>query len=326
MDGYLLFNEDNMFVKLKVFWELLKETYDEWSNDNALRLGAALSYYMIFSLPPVLLIVIALAGFIFGEDAARGRIVEEIQGLIGRSGAEGVETMIRNAYKPEAGIIATIVGVVTLIIASTGVFAELQDALNTVWNVKPAEGRGVLDILRVRLFSFIMIVGIGFLLLVSLVVSAGISALNDYVLQYQADLLSKTLLQIINLVVSLAISTGLFAMIYKLLPDVRIAWKDVWLGALFTSLLFTIGKFAIGLYLGNSDIGSSYGAAGSMAIILFWVYYSSQILFFGAEFTQVYSRRFGRTATPIRGAVRFREVLQKETSSGSGKMGVMEEK
>lgn len=315
-----------MFVKLKVFWELLKETYDEWSNDNALRLGAALSYYMIFSLPPVLLIVIALAGFIFGEDAARGRIVEEIQGLIGRSGAEGVETMIRNAYKPEAGIIATIVGVVTLIIASTGVFAELQDALNTVWNVKPAEGRGVLDILRVRLFSFIMIVGIGFLLLVSLVVSAGISALNDYVLQYQADLLSKTLLQIINLVVSLAISTGLFAMIYKLLPDVRIAWKDVWLGALFTSLLFTIGKFAIGLYLGNSDIGSSYGAAGSMAIILFWVYYSSQILFFGAEFTQVYSRRFGRTATPIRGAVRFREVLQKETSSGSGKMGVMEEK
>lgn len=315
-----------MFVKLKVFWELLKETYDEWSNDNALRLGAALSYYMIFSLPPVLLIVIALAGFIFGEDAARGRIVEEIQGLIGRSGAEGVETMIRNAYKPEAGIIATIVGVVTLIIASTGVFAELQDALNTVWNVKPAEGRGILDILRVRLFSFIMIVGIGFLLLVSLVVSAGISALNDYVLQYQADLLSKTLLQIINLVVSLAISTGLFAMIYKLLPDVRIAWKDVWLGAFFTSMLFTIGKFAIGLYLGNSDIGSSYGAAGSMAIILFWVYYSSQILFFGAEFTQVYSRRFGRAATPIRGAVRFREVLQKETSSGSGKMGVMEEK
>lgn len=315
-----------MFVKLKVFWELLKETYDEWSNDNALRLGAALSYYMIFSLPPVLLIVIALAGFIFGEDAARGRIVEEIQGLIGRSGAEGVETMIRNAYKPEAGIIATIVGVVTLIIASTGVFAELQDALNTVWNVKPAEGRGILDILRVRLFSFIMIVGIGFLLLVSLVVSAGISALNDYVLQYQADLISKTLLQIINLVVSLAISTGLFAMIYKLLPDVRIAWKDVWLGAFFTSMLFTIGKFAIGLYLGNSDIGSSYGAAGSMAIILFWVYYSSQILFFGAEFTQVYSRRFGRTATPIRGAVRFREVLQKETSSGSGKMGVMEEK
>lgn len=315
-----------MFVKLKVFWELLKETYDEWSNDNALRLGAALSYYMVFSLPPVLLIVIALAGFIFGEDAARGRIVEEIQGLIGRSGAEGVETMIRNAYKPEAGIIATIVGVVTLIIASTGVFAELQDALNTVWNVKPAEGRGILDLLRVRLFSFIMIVGIGFLLLVSLVVSAGISALNDYVLQYQADLISKTLLQIINLVVSLAISTGLFAMIYKLLPDVRIAWKDVWLGALFTSILFTIGKFAIGLYLGNSDIGSSYGAAGSMAIILFWVYYSSQILFFGAEFTQVYSRRFGRTATPIRGAVRFREVLQKETSSGSGKMGVMEEK
>lgn len=326
MDGCVLLNEDSMFVKLKVFWELLKETYDEWSNDNALRLGAALSYYMIFSLPPVLLIVIALAGFIFGEDAARGRIVEEIQGLIGRSGAEGVETMIRNAYKPEAGIIATIVGVVTLIIASTGVFAELQDALNTVWNVKPAEGRGILDILRVRLFSFIMIVGIGFLLLVSLVVSAGISALNDYVLQYQADLISKTLLQIINLVVSLAISTGLFAMIYKLLPDVRIAWKDVWLGAFFTSMLFTIGKFAIGLYLGNSDIGSSYGAAGSMAIILFWVYYSSQILFFGAEFTQVYSRRFGRTATPIRGAVRFREVLQKETSSGSGKMGVMEEK
>lgn len=315
-----------MFVKLKVLWELLKETYEEWSNDNALRLGAALSYYMIFSLPPVLLIVIALAGFIFGEDAARGRIVDEIQVLIGRSGAEGVETMIQNAYKPEAGIIATIVGIVTLIVASTGVFAELQDALNTVWNVKPAEGRGVMDILRVRLFSFIMIVGIGFLLLVSLVISASISALNDYVLQYQAELISKTLLQIINLVVSLAISTGLFAMIYKLLPDVRIAWKDVWLGAFFTSLLFTIGKFGIGLYLGNSDIGSSYGAAGSMAIILFWVYYSSQILFFGAEFTQVYSRRFGRTATPIRGAVRFREVLQKETSSGSGKMGVMEEK
>jgi membrane protein len=315
-----------MLVKLKVLWELLKETYEEWSNDNALRLGAALSYYMIFSLPPVLLIVIALAGFIFGEDAARGRIVEEIQGLIGRSGAEGVETMIRNAYKPEAGIIATIVGVVTLIVASTGVFAELQDALNTVWNVKPAEGRGIMDILRVRMFSFIMIVGIGFLLLVSLVLSAGISALNDYVLQYQAELLSKSLLQVINIVISLAISTGLFAMIYKLLPDVRIAWKDVWLGAFFTSLLFTIGKFAIGLYLGNSDVGSSYGAAGSMAIILFWVYYSSQILFFGAEFTQVYSRRFGRAATPIRGAVRFREVLQKETSSGSGKMGVMEEK
>lgn len=315
-----------MLVKLKVFWELLKETYDEWNRDNALRLGAALSYYTVFSLPPVLLIVIALAGFIFGEDAARGRIVEEIQGLIGRSGAEGVETMIRNAYQPETGMIATIIGIVTLLVASTGVFAELQDALNTVWNVKPAEGRGVLDILRVRLFSFVMILGIGFLLLVSLVLSAGLSALNDYVLQYQAELISATLLQILNIIVSLGITTGLFAMLYKLLPDVRVSWKDVMLGAFFTSLLFTVGKFAIGLYLGNSDIGSSYGAAGSMAIILFWVYYSSQILFFGAEFTQVYSRRFGRTATPIRGAVRFREVLQKETAPGSGKMGVMEEK
>ncbi len=315
-----------MWVRLKVFWELLKDTYEEWNNDNALRLGAALSYYTVFSLPPVLLIVIALAGFIFGEDAVRGRLVEEIQGLIGRDGAQGIETMIRNAYKPETGIIATVIGIGTLLVASTGVFAELQDALNTVWNVKPETGRSIKDILRVRFFSFVMIIGIGFLLLVSLVISAGITALNDYVLQYQSELISKTLIQILNNIVSLAISTGLFTLVYKLLPDVEIEWRDVWLGAFFTAMLFTIGKFLIGLYLGSSDIGSSYGAAGSIAIILFWVYYSSQILFFGAEFTQVYARRFGRPGKPIRGAVRFRETIQKETAPGSGKMGVMKEK
>ncbi len=315
-----------MWVRLKVFWELLRDTYEEWNNDNALRLGAALSYYTVFSLPPLLLIVIALAGFIFGEDAARGRIVEEIQGLIGRNGAEGVEAMIRHAYKPETGIIATAIGLVTLLVAATGVFAELQDALNTVWNVKPETGRGIKGILRVRFFSFMMILGIGFLLLVSLIVSAGITALNTYVLQYQPELVSTSLIQVLNNLLSLAISTGLFALVYKLLPDVEIEWRDVWLGAFFTAVLFTIGKFLIGLYLGSSDIGSSYGAAGSIAIILFWVYYSSQILFFGAEFTQVYSRRFGRPGKPIRGAVRFREIMQKETAPGSGKMGAMEEK
>lgn len=285
----------------KTVWELLKETISDWSQDKASRLAAALAYYTTFSIAPLLVIVIAIVGLVFGREAVQGQIEAQIQGLVGEDSAELIQEMIQGANDRTAGTIATIIGVATLLFGATGVFAQLQDALNTIWEVEPKPGRGLIGIIRTRFTSFTMVLGIGFLLMVSLVVSAGLAVLSEFLQGGLSEM--AWLAQIVHFIISFGVITLLFAMIYKLLPDVKIAWSDVWIGAAVTALLFTLGKFLIGLYLGHSGVASSYGAAGALIVILLWVYYSAQILFLGAEFTQVYAKRFGSRIVPAEHAV-----------------------
>lgn len=285
----------------KVVFGLLKDTFAKWQEDKASKLAAALAYYTAFSLAPLLIIVIAIASLAFGQEAAQGDIVRQIQGLVGKQGAEAVQAMIQNAHKPTEGTIATLISVVILIFGATGVFAELQDSLNTIWEVAPKPGRGIINIIRSRSLSFAMVLGIGFLLLVSLVLSAGLEAVGNYFKDMVPHL--TLLWQTLNFVISFGIVTVLFAMIYRILPDAKIAWDDVWIGSAITSLLFSVGKWLIGLYLGNSSIGSTYGAAGSFVVLLLWVNYSAQILFFGAEFTKVYADKYGSQIVPDENAI-----------------------
>jgi membrane protein len=270
---------------------MLKEGFQDWNEDNAPRLGAALSYYTIFSIAPLLLISIAVAGLVFGADAAQGRVVAQIQGLVGRTAAEAIQGMLESARKPGQGVVATIFGAVTLLFGAGGAFNELRGALDVIWEIPPRKGGGVLAMIHERLASFGMVLVVGFLLLVSLVISAGISAF-EVTGKFPG---SGVVLQVVNQGVSLAVITVLFALIFKYLPDAHppVAWKDIWVGAFITASLFTLGKYAIGLYLGRSSVASAYGAAGSVVLLLVWVYYSAQILFFGAELTQVYARRHG---------------------------------
>ncbi|ATB26607.1 YihY/virulence factor BrkB family protein [Melittangium boletus] len=281
-------------------FHLMKRAASKWSDDNAPTFAASLSYYTIFSIAPVLVIAVSVAGMVFGEEAARGQMQAQLRDLVGQSGADIIGQMMISARKPSAGIFATALGVIALAFGATGVFVQLQDALNHIWDVKPNKERGgVINFLRTRLVSFAMVLVIGFLLLVSLVVSAVLAALGAW---FDHLLPGWTVMwQGVNLLVSFGVITVLFAMMYKILPDTHVAWKDVWLGAAVTSLLFGLGKFGIGLYLGRSAVASSYGAAGSLAVVLLWVYYSAQILFLGAEFTQVYARRHGSRAheTPV---------------------------
>jgi membrane protein len=280
---------------------LLKLTYQGWKEDKASRLSAALAYYTIFSLAPMLLIIIAVTGFFFGQrDIVQSQVLNQIEGLVGAEGREFVSGLLTSASNPAKGIFATIVGIITLLFGALGVFNELHNALNTIWEVKEEETKGFLESIKKvifsRLLSFSMLLGIGFLLLVSLVISAALSAVQETV--GNAIPVSEILLQIVNLVISVGVITVLFALIFKFLPDAEIAWRDVWLGAFVTALLFSLGKFLIGLYLGNSAIASSFGAAGSLVLLLLWIYYSAQILLFGAEFTQVYANQFGSKIVP----------------------------
>lgn len=276
---------------MRAWLGLIRETFKEYFADDAPRLGAALAFYTIFSLPALLILVIAVAGLAFGTDAAQGQIVAEVQGFIGEESAKTLQAVIESARKPEAGIIATLVGLVTLLIGATGVFGELEDALNIVWNVPKKTGFNVLGLIKSRFLSFTLILGTGFLLLVSLVVSAGIAAVGKYSNRLFSD--TEILLQLGSTAISLTVITVLFAMIYKILPKVKVAWKDVWIGAFLATLLFTLGKSLIALYIGKSGVASTYGAAGSLVVILIWVYFSAQVFLLGAEFTQVYSRRHG---------------------------------
>ena len=289
-------------------WRLLQDTALEWYEDRAQRLGAALAFYTLFALAPGLIILIALTGVFIGPQAAQGQIVEQIQYLIGRPGAEAIEATILSAR--EAGASVTVVAVITLVLGLWYVFGELQDALNTVWGVTSKPGRRFLVILRERFWSFTLVVGIGFLLLVSLAVSAWLAALGTYFAQPLPA--PALLLETLNFVISFCVITFLFGMIFKLLPDVDVMWRDVWLGAALTSLLFTLGKGVIGLYLGRATIGSAYGAAGSLVVVLLWVYYSAQILFFGAEFTKIWTRRRGAGAAPTEAAVPLTEEARAE--------------
>lgn len=288
-------------LNFRTIWQILRQTFDEWSEDKASRLAAALAYYTVFSIAPLLVIVIAIAGLIFGEEAARGEIVTQIQGLVGRSSAEVIETAIQNANQPATGSIASIISIVALLFGAIGVFTQLQDALNTIWEVQPKPGRPVKGFIRRNVLSFTMVLGIGFLLLVSLVISAVLAGISTYFSHLVPGF--DFLWQVINFLIAFAVTTLLFAMIFKFLPNVHITWGDVWIGALITSLLFSIGRFLLGWYLGNGSFGSTYGAAGSLIIILAWVYYAAQILFFGAEFTQVYARTFGSQIVPDEHAV-----------------------
>lgn len=286
--------ETDPFFLLKspgAFLRLLRDTFNEWNEDKAPRLAATLAYYTIFSIAPLLVIAIAIAGLVFGQEAARGQLDNQIQGLIGPVGADAVQEMIQSASKPSSGILATVIGLITLLFGASGVFAQLKDALNTIWDVPPAPNRGVRGILRGQFLSFTMMLGIGFLLLVSLVISAGLSAFGSFLGEMFPGL--TFVMQIVNIVISFAVVTLLFAIMFKVLPDAAIAWSDVWFGAAFTALLFTIGKFLIGVYLGSGTVASAYGAAGSLVVLLLWVYYSAQILFFGAEFAQVYANQYG---------------------------------
>jgi membrane protein len=276
----------------RVVSSLLGETCSEWYNDRAPRLGAALAYYTVFALAPGLILIISLAGVLLGEEAAQGQIISQVEDLAGEAGAEAVRAAIDSARHAGNSVLATGLGAVTLLFGLWGVFGELQDALNSIWGVRGRSGGGVIGAIKRRFWSFTMVVGIGFLLLISLAASAWLAALGKFF----AGLLPlpAAMMETANALLSFVVITFMFAVIYKLLPDVKIAWRNVWTGAAVTAMLFTIGKTLIGLYLGRSTVASVYGAAGSLIVMLLWVYYSAQVVFFGAEFTKVYARRFDR--------------------------------
>lgn len=278
-----------MFAKV---WRLVRQTGTEFWGDNAMRLGAALAFYTALSLSPLLLIVISLAGLVFGQEAARGELVGQLRGLIGDDGAKTIETMLANSRQEGTGIWSTIVGLATLLVGATGVFSQLQDSLNAIWDDPGAKtSSGIWGAVKDRLLSFTMVCGMAFLLLVSLVFSALVHALNGTLQGWFPA--SVELVGTVNLALSALLTFLMFAMIFKVLPHTRPQWSDVWIGAGITAVLFTVGKFLIGVYLGRAAVGSTYGAAGSFVVLLVWLYYSSLIFLFGAEFTQVYAKLHG---------------------------------
>jgi membrane protein len=275
---------------------LLRTTFNEWMGDKVPQLGAALAFYTLLSLPPILVIAISLAALAFGEEAARGRIIEQIQDLVGKEGATAIQNMIASAHRPGIGSIAALIGLATLLFAASGVFSQLQDSMNTIWEVQPKPGRGIWGTITDRFLSFVMVLGSGFLLLVSLLLSAIVSAFIHYAEGVVPALGSALLLG--DFVVSFVVFTLLFALIFRVLPDVQIAWRDVWVGSILTTVLFMAGRAVLGVYFARGTFGSTYGAAASIVILLTWVYYSAQILFFGAEFTKAYADRFGSRIVP----------------------------
>jgi membrane protein len=279
---------------LKELGPLMKAAAVGWWNDRAMSLGAAIAFFTVFSLAPILLAAIAVAGLAFGREAAQGALVGELSGLTGAESAKAIEAMIASASNVGSGIIGMSVGIATFLLLATGAIVELQDNLNIIWKAEPPASYGVLDFIRTRLLSLALLTGIGFLLLVSLVIDAALAAVGSYLEASFSG--ASVILWILNNLVALVIATFLFAMIFKVLPAVDITWRDVWIGAVLTAVLFAFGKFAIGFYLGKSTIASSFGAAASIITILLWIYYSSLILLFGAEFTKVYAESRGSRA------------------------------
>jgi membrane protein len=276
--------------RLKNTGGLLKQTFTQWSDDGASRLAASLALYTLLSIAPLLVIAISIAGLVLGDEAARGQISDQIAGIVGPQAGQAIESLVANARTPSSGIIGTVVGVMVGLFGASGVFGELQSALNQIWEVKPKPGRGIKGLVRDRFLSFAMVMGVAFLLLVSLVVSAAIAAMSGF---FKGMIELPFLWEAVNIVVSLAITSVLFALTFKLVPDVKIAWRDVWVGGLVTAVLFSIGRVALGWYVGRSATVSPFGAAGSLVALVVWVYYSAQILFLGAEFAQVYASRYG---------------------------------
>lgn len=290
------------------YWSLLKASGSAWLEDKASRLGAALAYYTVFSIAPLLVIIIAIASLVFGREAAQGQLLGQLEGLVGEQGGKAIQTMVASASQSGSGVLGSILGIIMLLVGAAGLFGQLQDALDTIWEVQPKPGRGILGFLRDRFLSFSMVFGTAFLLLVSLVVSTALAALSGLLGEWRISIVG----QVINQLLSLVVITLLFAMIYRFLPDAKIAWRDVWLGAFVTALLFTIGKFLIGLYLGHTSAASAYGVAGSLAVLLIWLYYSAQIFLFGAEFTKVYAARYGSRIVPADNAVPMTDKVRAE--------------
>jgi membrane protein len=281
-------------LKPREIASLAKHAVAGWSDDNASSMGAAIAYYTMLSLAPLLLIVITIAGLIFGEDAARGALFGQLSELVGDNGAQAIQAILTSSSNLSGGVVSIAIGVITLFIGATTVFAELQSDLDRIWKVPVPTGGGIMRFIRKRLLSFGVIIGVGFLLIVSLIASAAIAAVGTLWNTWLMG--TAVLLQLLNFVVSFGVITALFALIYKLLPSVRIAWGDVWIGGAATSLMFAIGKFLIGLYLGTAAISSSFGAAGTLVVVIVWVYYSAQIFLLGAEFTYHYALRHGSLA------------------------------
>ncbi len=303
----------NYFTKesFKNFIKIMKDTFTGFSDDKALKFSAALSYYTVFSLGPLLLLLISLVGLFFGREAVQGKLFGEINGMLGNEAAAQVQEMIKNLELNGESTTAVIIGAVTLIIGATTVFAEIQDSINIIWRVKAKPKRGWLKLIKDRLLSSSLIIGLGFLLIVSLVINGAVTALSDYLKGYFPDV-TVVIFNIVNIIISFAVIMVLFGVIFKVLPDVRIAWRDVLMGAFFTALLFMIGRLLIGFYITTTGTASTYGAAGSIIIILVWVYYTAAIMYLGAEFTRAYADFTGLKIRPAEYAVVV-EQIEKES-------------
>jgi membrane protein len=282
--------------RLRAIWRLIVNAAADWSHDRAPQLGAALAYYTVFSIAPFLIVLIGIIGLVFGKDFAQETILAQLAVLLGDHAASSIKDMIQRVEQHSTGMLSTTIAIATLLVGISAFFGQLQEALNTVWGVVPKEGRGMWGFIRDRFLSLVAVLGIGFLLLVSLMLSIALSALGKWV----GTLLPfpEVIMQILNMLLSFTVITGLFALMFKLLPDAHIAWRDVWVGAAVTSGLFTFGQVALGVYLGKSNVETVYGAAGSLVVVLIWVYYSAQILLYGAELTKVYANRLGERISP----------------------------
>ncbi len=275
---------------------MLKETFNNWSDHHATRLGAAVAFYTLLSFAPLLILLAALAALVFSKETAQNGLIDQARQMIGDRGADTVKSMLSNAQKPSSGVFASIVAFATLLFGASGVFTELQDALNTIWDATPKNASGIMGLLKQRLFSFGMVLSVGFVLLASLLVSAGLALVGKFFSGLIP--LPAPVFEAINFVVSFAVITVLFGLMFKYVPAVHISWRNVWTGAVGTALLFAIGKLLLGLYLGKASVGSAYGAAGSLVAMIVWVYYSAQIFFFGAEFTRVYADKHSDANSP----------------------------
>lgn len=283
-------------VRAHSAWAIVKETIDEWSDDNASRLAASLAFYTLLSIAPLVVFAVFIAGLAYGDEAARGEIASELVNIVGPEAAEGIQSIVENASAPQAGIIGSALGFIVLVFGASNVFAELRAALNEIWDVANETDESFKEKAKKRLSAFLIVMGVALLLLASTVLSATVSAFGAF--SETALPGGEWLWQTANFALSLAVISALFALMFKYLPDAEIAWRDVWVGASVTALLFVIGKSLIGLYLGKSTVSSAYGAAGSVVVLIIWVYYSAQILFFGAELTQVWARHYGKDIKP----------------------------
>ncbi len=298
-----------MIKFFKKFWHVIKEAAKAFAADNAVKLSAALSYYTIFAIGPLLVIVLSLAGIFLGEAAVAGKLYGQIKGLIGSDAALQVEQIIQNIQKTNKSTIGAIIGTIVLVVGATGIFAEIQDSINFIWSLKAKPKRGLIKLLKDRLLSFSLIISLGFLLIVSLTANAVMDLLSDQLAQFFPDTMVYVI-KVMNVALIFCVISLLFAIIFKVLPDGKIKWKDAFIGAFFTSLLFFLGKYAIGYYLGNSKLGVTYGTAASIILILTWIYYTSIILYFGAEFTKVYALEYGSGIVPNENAV---FIIKQET-------------